>query len=487
MPTELPRTFELSVAECPICATKLVDMGTATNCPKCASRPRTRTLAPVLDCLAPWIPNAVAAKGVLGFAMSRQERQILSTRFVELVSVSLFGTYGGSHTSGVDITDLGRYPDHAFAGIYSCLLFDYVLDQERAIREAFRVTAPGGFFLTRVAPYRLVDGDKPPERKGKIRSRGEYFNYLKSEDELPDVTVGKSWFAAALARAGYEVGVVHVGDLPDQAALLWFFGRKPHSGEQQAQAVSDSAKIADSATTKSDANPVLLAGQPIEVFRALVPFGESLADLRVDEITLNPKVSVELLEPGRAEVVVGSRSGESFYSSSDGGENLETALHIACVRWPHCSRVHSGGWQPPAAGRGPAKDLSRRCTGPTRRSDRCRHACLARGSRHRRVQHRNGDVRRVPKFESSRGRHPLSLAAATRQHRLGAGVHLGFCNEAATGRHSALPCLFNRWRGPVNLDPFLWRQRISQSHVVQSRRRRFMAGSPSRRNRSARD
>jgi len=225
-------TVELSVSGCPICGNSLENVESGQNCAGCGSRARLRSMVPLVsDYLGTAFPALRSAdQQLLAFAMTGAERKILSQLFKNFKSASLFGNYSQDHESGVDMRDLSRYAPDSFSGVFGCLLFDYFPEHECALQECFRVIAPGGVFFTHIAPYRLVDGHASPAKKGIIKSRSGYFEYLPGKTELADVEVGRDWFVMAMRRAGFQPSLVKVTDTITGVVSEWFVGAKPSGG-----------------------------------------------------------------------------------------------------------------------------------------------------------------------------------------------------------------------------------------------------------------
>lgn len=219
------------VATCPICANSLASLDKGQNCQDCGSRARTRSMAPLLhNVIGPALSvPATATHPLLAFSLSILERKLLEPVFPHIKSVSLFGNYGAnnglSHEIGVDMRQMSRYGVSSFSGVFCSLIFDYFLEHDDALNECARVLVDGGIFVTHIAPFRLVDGDAAPIRKGAIKSKKGYFEYLPDEADLADVCVGREWFLSAMRRAGLE-GQIH--RVRDRCGLIsdWFVGIK---------------------------------------------------------------------------------------------------------------------------------------------------------------------------------------------------------------------------------------------------------------------
>ncbi|QII86721.1 methyltransferase domain-containing protein [Bordetella hinzii] len=311
--TPAAKTAHYSVTACPMCNSALYEVEAGQNCPQCGSRARVRSMAPLVDqYIKNHIPGlAVTKQPLLAFAMTAAEQKLLVPVFKRFKSVSLFGNYGDDHEMGVDMRDLSRYSSDSFSGVFGCLLFDYFPEHEKALRECYRVTEPGGIFFTHIAPYRLLDGDAEPVLKGKIKSRSGYFEYLPEKTELPDVKVGRDWFSDAMKRVGFDVTVVHVRDEPSGLVSEWFVGIKPQDTRP--------------ATRPTGAGAAALRGEFAEVFRSIVPLGRGDGRLKIELLQTSPMSLLFLEDHCKAggsearEILATNGSRERVYVSRDLG------------------------------------------------------------------------------------------------------------------------------------------------------------------------
>ena len=244
-------------ASCPICGSSLKEITIDNDyCPGCKSAARTRSLPIVLENnIANLIDKELAeSRPVLAFAMTDIEKGELSKYFSSFVSVSLFGNYGKDHIEGVDARDLSRFESDYFSAHFSILLFDYFVEMEEALREAYRVLAEGGVFFTYIGYYRLTDDDAPPSVGHVIKKRPDYFNYLPDEAEFISSKVGKHWFLEAMRRVGFEAQHVVIPDVALDIASDWFIGVKPASGKKsRAHSPGDGVKASNASTSHKHA------------------------------------------------------------------------------------------------------------------------------------------------------------------------------------------------------------------------------------------
>ena len=264
-------THDYAISECPVCHDPLREVENGQNCRTCSSRARVRSMAPLLSgYVAPYMrDNPVAKLPLLAFAMIGTEKNFLSPVFQRFKSVSLFGSYSADHEGGVDIRNLSRYEANSFSGVYGSLLFDYFPEHEQALKECFRVIAPGGIFLTHIAPGRILDGNEPPREQGSIKSHTGYFNYLPEEKSLPDVRVGRDWFLTKLEQAGFKPALIRVHDAVPGLVSEWFVGIKPEKTVCYGTGNPDTDVIGTS-----------ISG----VFRSAIPLGDGIGTLSFELI-----------------------------------------------------------------------------------------------------------------------------------------------------------------------------------------------------------
>jgi len=209
---------------CIFCRTPIEPLAEKGKCKGCGSTPRLRSLSVLL-------PSALnrdriaAHQPLLAFSAPRQEKGLLAPYFPEIASVSLHGVYDSVHTGGVDARDLSRYADASFGGHYSCLLFDYFVEHEPAVAEAYRVLVPGGVLLTHILHTRLQEGDLPPAERHVIQPKPGYYEYIPEDQPMISVRVGAAWFLRAMARTGFRCTRFRVGD-PSGVVCDWFLGHK---------------------------------------------------------------------------------------------------------------------------------------------------------------------------------------------------------------------------------------------------------------------
>ena len=315
-------SIALNVNECPVCGDLLQNVEAGQNCLGCGSRARLRSMVPVVGQHIGKTTAGVRETELplLGFAMTGAERKILATVFRNFKSASLFGSYSSDHESGVDMRDLSRYAPDSFSGVFGCLLFDYFPEHEIALQQCYRVIAPGGVFLTHIAPYRLLDGDAEPLLKGAIKSRAGYFEYLPEKTELPDVKVGRDWFLNAMKRVGFEVALVKVQDAVPGMVSEWFVGVKPgRLAVKTTDVVKEKSKVPTLESRTSTA------------FQSIIPFGEKgLANLKF-ELIQSTSASLVFVEDHYVaapdgggdlrEIVATNGSRNRLYVSRDLGES----------------------------------------------------------------------------------------------------------------------------------------------------------------------
>jgi SAM-dependent methyltransferase len=261
LPVTLPASG-VRVSGCPACGSALAEKGENENCPSCGSRARQRCLTSVLDeIIRPILPPELAADlPLLSFAMTGTERKLLDPVFSAYKSVSLYGDYGGVHEIGVDARDLSRYADNSFSGTVALLVFDYFVEQEQALAEAYRVMAPGGVFFTCFSDYRMLAGDEAPFLDYMIVPRPNYFEYVPAEKGMPSIKVGQKWFVETMRRVGFLADYVPVHDAYSDKVTDWFIGQKP--GERAKAAPMASPEPATQAAAPAHAVPAATVAAP---------------------------------------------------------------------------------------------------------------------------------------------------------------------------------------------------------------------------------
>jgi SAM-dependent methyltransferase len=288
---------------CAVCGGRLLGNEERGVCSSCKSRPRVRTISILVkDYLLPRFGRDIGeTKNALCFAMTSHERTLLSKLFKSFESVSLFGNYGREHTSGVDAPDLARYSENSFCAHYSCLLFDYFIEHEQALKEAFRVVAPGGLFITHVEGPRLENNATSPRVLSTIKPRTGYYDYIPDGQGMVSIKVGKDWFIDAMQRAGFKPFVFHIVDESSGIAWDWFVGYKetsiPFIDDAQAKNLDSlvQAPIAAQAHTSVSAIRPLIKEYSIPMPDGL-PFRHVTVTLSIPKVTNNPKTAVRFSE-----------------------------------------------------------------------------------------------------------------------------------------------------------------------------------------------
>ena len=215
-------------SNCTLCDKIMETLEEHNKCPYCMGASRTRMLPIVLNGLKDQIPaNLISSKPILGFSITPPEKKVLSKVFPVLTSASLYGNYRKNHIEGCDVRDLSRFPDNSFSGVVSLLLFDYFVEIDQALAECVRVTAPGGIFITHIAPYRLVDGNAPVTVSHIIKPRADYLEYVPDDANMPSIKLGRKTFIESMRKAGYQTAHYCMDDLASGEQIDWFIGVKP--------------------------------------------------------------------------------------------------------------------------------------------------------------------------------------------------------------------------------------------------------------------
>ena len=223
----ISRDNKFDVLRCVLCENKFpsIENFVGPNCPKCNSRPRTRTLY-ILSKIIDAMSLEKIRGGLLAFAKTGLEGKIVDPLFEENHSASLFGEYSGkNHKTGVDVRNLDDYENEVFSGVFGCLLFDYFVEHSKALSEIHRVLRPGGLFFTHIARKRLVQGLQEPTQVGDVRAGEGSFEYLGS-NRMPSVSVGIDWFEREMEKRGFISCNVRILDLLSEQEMVWFLGEK---------------------------------------------------------------------------------------------------------------------------------------------------------------------------------------------------------------------------------------------------------------------
>ena len=219
---------EIIENECVVCGECLTGKEDRGICSSCKCRPRVRTIVDLFQSnIIPEFGNIINFSGAnLCFAMTSHERTLLSKYYNRFESVSLFGKYGNEHTEGVDARDLSRFEDGSFSTHYSCLLFDYFVEHEAALKEAYRVLAFNGMFVTHIERPRILDDSSAPFSTASIKPRKGYYEYIPDSEGMLSVKVGKDWFLNTMKKIGFKSFVYTILDRASGVISDWFVGYK---------------------------------------------------------------------------------------------------------------------------------------------------------------------------------------------------------------------------------------------------------------------
>lgn len=287
-----------STHACELCGGNLSLDAERGICPFCGSRPRVRSIARLIPRhISPNLPSGMESEALLAFSITNQERQILSNYFKKIKPVSLYGKFGGEE--GVDARNLSRYKDGTFLAVYSCLLYDYFLEHNLALSEAFRVLMPGGIFFTHIE--RLSTENSEPALLRKIVPKPGYYDYIPAGQTMDSVEVGIPWFLATMRSVGFCASHHVITDSSSKIETHWFVGIKPPLN-------SLPPASADS-TAKTYSIPL-----PSKVFCA--------ASIRIHlslPLEDHGKAMARFCHHEGANVIAGSRGG--YFRSTDCGQN----------------------------------------------------------------------------------------------------------------------------------------------------------------------
>lgn len=226
---------------CPFCKGGMTGEEEKGRCSHCSLAARVRTIEDLVqDFILPnnWKELSSSNKLGLCFSTTSHERKFLEPLNLKYTSVSLFGKYGANHVEGVDARDLSRYQDSSFILHYSCLLFDYFVEHESAIKEAYRVLDAGGLFITHIEWPRIKEGNSPPEIVSTITPKKGYYEYIPEGQGMVNIKVGREWFIEEMKKAGFEVMVYKIKDKFSDLICEWFVGQKIAKEAKTSKALS---------------------------------------------------------------------------------------------------------------------------------------------------------------------------------------------------------------------------------------------------------
>ena len=199
------------------------------NCSHCNGIPRHRSLPYLLSNIMPKYSDAkiIESLPLLAFAPDGIEQRYLKKYFKDIKIASLWGKYSSDSEVGVDARDLSRYKDNSFSGVYSMGTYDFIPEQEQAIKEAYRVIAPGGIFMILIIHYRLLDDNSPPVVSEIMKSSDNWSAYIPREVDITSIKVGKKWYVNAMNKAGFKGHLIDIYDEISGETVTWFIGEKP--------------------------------------------------------------------------------------------------------------------------------------------------------------------------------------------------------------------------------------------------------------------
>ncbi len=198
------------------------------DCCNCDSRPRARTLPYLISKILKDNLNIKLAqeKPILAFSASNTEIDYLKKYFAKITSVSLYGKYGKDGKDNIDLRDLSKYEEKSFSAVYSMCVYDYFLEHEKAISEAYRVLAPGAVLITQIMTRRLKQDNSPPSFKSFTKSKDNYMSYIPRDVKITTITVGKKWYVNAMNNAGFTGKYYDIYDEISGENITWFIGKK---------------------------------------------------------------------------------------------------------------------------------------------------------------------------------------------------------------------------------------------------------------------
>ncbi len=197
-------------------------------CVECQSRARIRTLPLMFSDIIPSLVDLELANSlpVLAFSPSKIERKMLLKSFNNIQTVSLYGSYGENTLTGVDARDLSRFKDNTFSGVHSMSVYEYFLEQEQALREAYRVIARGGVFMCLLAPTRVKTGDGEPTIIREFYPSEKELPYVPKHIKMVVVSIQKKWYIKTMEQIGFDSQLIEIYDEIGDIINTWFVGKK---------------------------------------------------------------------------------------------------------------------------------------------------------------------------------------------------------------------------------------------------------------------
>ena len=175
-------------------------------CPQCYSQVRHRLLAQALKTL-PDVEMArlIQTRRVLHFAPEPTVSSFLSCEAAQYVTADLNDPRADLR---LDLRAMPSVPDGSFDAVLCCDVLEHVTDDRGALREIFRVLAPGGYAILTV-PQK--DGLEKTFEDPRLTSPEERLRAYGQEDHL---RIYGEDFVARLDSAGFGVRVVDANGFP---------------------------------------------------------------------------------------------------------------------------------------------------------------------------------------------------------------------------------------------------------------------------------
>ncbi len=212
---------------CSICNAVFSECYDEERCPECKNPARIRALPEIIQKHIPKYTEQeiIDSYPMLGFCVEPDEYVYLKKVFDDIQAVPLYVVYM-NRKSGVDTSEFLKFKNDSFSCVFSILLYDYLEEYEKALKEAYRVLAPGGVFVTLIAYYMLSQDDKGTTKKYIFKGGGGYSHYLSEEMELPSIPTVTKGFTKLMNKVGFQEKVVNIFDEASGAISTFFIGKK---------------------------------------------------------------------------------------------------------------------------------------------------------------------------------------------------------------------------------------------------------------------
>lgn len=219
-PSQLYYRFKKSKFECNICGFKTHKFHSNewhlyTICPNCGSEVRHRLLWATFEHIDEFSLNKlIKKKSVIHFAPEKIIRPLLKKSCGNYKTADFF-TEGYTYDNidyNIDISDMDKINDESFDCIIACDVLEHVANDNKAIKEVYRILKKGGYCIFTVPQrdnlkitYEDALITKPEDRKkaygqfDHMRIYGEDFILLLEDSNFKVVVIDENCFTKEIA------------------------------------------------------------------------------------------------------------------------------------------------------------------------------------------------------------------------------------------------------------------------------------------------